>query len=446
MSVAHQPPTRVPDSAAPAERPGLVRAVSRWEIVAISVNQVVGSGVFLLPAAAAAVLGAASSLAVVAAGLVVGLIALCFAEVASYYDEPGGPYLYAREAFGLFVGCEVGWMSWLARIASVASIANGMAQAAAFLWPAAASGPGRIAMITLPLAALVWINVVAVKAGARTTAVLLIAKAIPLLFFVLVGIWSVRWGAVLDISMPGSAGLGRAALLLLFAFAGFENVPAAAGEYRDPRRDLPFALIGTIVIVTALYLGVQVVALGTLPDLASSSSPLAQAAGRFAGPGAALFLTAGAVVSMLGTNASSTLAGPRFALALSADGFGPRAMARIHPRFRTPAVAIVVQGVAALLLALSGSFVTLALVSVTARLVSYVSTAAAVPILRRRHGMRPGAFRLPGGVLIPGAALLLSLGLLASSSRASLIGGAVAALLGVGLYAFRRRVSAPGSD
>ncbi len=415
-----------------------MRAVSRWEVVSISLNQIVGSGVFLLPAAAAAVLGAASTIAVVVAGLAIGLIALCFAEAASHFEEPGGPYLYAREAFGPFAACQVGWTSWLSRVASSASIANGMALAASFLWPGAAAGWGRLAVVLLPLAFLTWINVVGVKAGARATVVLLIGKSVPLLFFVLVGIWFVHWGDVVAIKAPSSTGLGRTALLLLFAYAGFENVPAAAGEYRNPRRDIPFALIASIGIITTLYLLVQIVSVGTLPNLAESASPLAEAARGFAGPAAALLLTVGALVSMLGTNASSTLAGPRFALALAADGYGPAAMARIHPRYRTPAVAIVVQGVAAGALAATGSFVTLALVSVIARLFAYVTTAAAVPVLRRRFGDHPAALRLPGGMLVPGAALVVSLALVASSDPASLLAGAVALLVGAALYVFRR--------
>ncbi|MGH7552329.1 MAG: amino acid permease, partial [Longimicrobiales bacterium] len=142
----------------------LKRAVSRWEIVGLSINDVVGSGVYLLPAAAAALLGPTSVLAVVLAGVAVALLVLCFSEASSYFEEPGGAYLYTREAFGRFIGFEVGWMTWLARVASVASLSNGFALATAYLWPAAASNVwARALVIALPLALLTWINVVGVK-------------------------------------------------------------------------------------------------------------------------------------------------------------------------------------------------------------------------------------------------------------------------------------------
>lgn len=420
----------------------MVRVVSRWELVGVSVNAVVGSGVYLLPAAAAALLGPASLLAVVLAGAAVSLLVLCFAEAGSHFDEPGGAYLYAREAFGPFVGCEVGWMSWLARIASVASLATGLAQATAFLWPGAATGWGRATVITVPLLALAWINVVGVKAGARTAVGLVVTKTLPLLFFVLVGALFLDPGALAVREMPSPDALRQAALLLLFAYAGFETAPAAAGEYRNPRRDVPFALLMTVLIVTLLYTGVQAVALGTLPGLAVSDSPLAEAAGRFSGPAGVTIMTVGAAVSILGTNSSSTLAGPRYAFALARDGFGPRALARIHPRWRTPAVAIVVQTVAALALALTGSFVQLALLSVIARLLTYLATAAAVPVLRRRFADRSSTVRLPGGATIPVLAILLSLALLASATWRNLLAGGLAFLVGVGLYAFRRETDA----
>lgn len=416
---------------------GLLRAVSRWQLVGLAINDVVGSGIYLLPAAAAALLGAASVWAVVLAGLAAALLVLCFAEASSYFDQPGGAYLYTREAFGRFVGFEVGWMTWLSRVAALASFATGLVQALTLFWPGAESRWGRAAIICgliLPLAA---INVRGVSAGARTAIVLVIAKMLPLVFFVAVGAWFVDSTHVAIFQAPRGGALGQAALLLLFAYGGFENTPVAAGEYRNPRRNVPFALLSMILLVTLLYGAVQWVALGTLPGLARSLSPLADAAKRFAGHTGAWLLTLGAILSIAGIASNTMLTGPRYLFALASDGYGPRWLARVHPQYRTPAVAIVVQALLAVALAMSGSFVELASLSVIARVATYIGTAAAVPILRRRLVDR-AAMRLPLGPTIPIAALLVAMMLLGSATAASLLGVAAALLAGGIIYGFRR--------
>lgn len=421
---------------------GLVRAVSRWQIVGLSINDVVGSGIYLLPAATFALLGNASVWAVLLAGLAVTLLVLCYAQASSYFDAPGGSYLYVREAFGRFAGFEIGWMTWLTRISVAAALSNGLALAVAHFWPAAAEGVGHAAIVAGSLALLTAINVIGVRSAARTGVALVIGKLLPLVFFLVVGVFYVDWSRALATGLPPLENLdklGQGALLLLFAYAGFENVPAAAGEYRNPRRDVPFALITMIVICTLLYVAVQIVAQGILPELGASKAPLADAAERFGGAGAALLLTVGAAVSILGTNHNTMMLGPRYLYALSADGFGPRALSRIHPRYRTPAVAIITQGVVALALAFSGSFVQLALLSVVARLCTYIGTASAVLVLQKRHADRPDALRLPGGKAIPIAALILSLALLASASLANLIAAVLALLVGAVIYRFWAR-------
>jgi amino acid transporter len=422
------------------DQPALRRAVGRWQLYGLSINDVVGSGIYLLPAAAAALLGPASLWAVLLAGLAVSLLVLCYAQAASYFDQPGGGYLYAREAFGPLVGFEVGWMLLLTRIASAAALSNGLAEAVTHFWPGAAGGAVRIAIVVGSLAFLVGVNIIGVRAAARTGVLLAVAKLLPLLMFIGIGAMYVdlSQAAVLAADIP-PADLGKAALLLLFAYAGFENLPAAAGEYRNPRRDVPFAMLAMIATVTLVYVAVQWVALGTLPGLAQSQTPLADAAARFGGGWLALLLTVGAAVSILGTNSNTIMLGPRYLHALAMDGFGPRALTAIHPRFRTPAVAILTIGTLSLLLALTGSFVQLALLSVVARLFTYIGTALAVLVLRRRHGDRPGALQLPGGALIPVAATVLSLGLLASASLQNLVAGAIALVLGAAIYRFWRR-------
>ncbi|UNK56312.1 APC family permease [Pseudoxanthomonas daejeonensis] len=426
----------------PHSAQGLLRAVGRWQILGLSINSVVGSGVYLLPATAFALLGPYSVWGVLLAGLTVSLLVLCYAKAASYFDVQGGSVLYAREAFGPFAGFQVGWMIWLTRIATAASLANGLAAAIARFWAPAGDGGGRILVIAGSLLLLAGINIIGVRWAANVSMALVVGKLLPLALFVCIGLFHVDWSMASGAAVPSALDwrqTGQAALLLLFAYAGFENLSVAAGEYHNPRRNVPFALVAMIVLVTALYAAVQLVAQGTLPGLAASTTPLADAAAMFGGETLALLLTLGAALSILGTSNATMLLGPRFLHTLASDGYGPRVFAHVHPRLHTPAVAIAFQCALALALALSGSFVQLALLSMVTRLLAYISTSASVLVLRRRHGDPPGSFGLPGGTLVPVAALVLSLAMLLSASPMHLLAVALAMAMGSVFYRFPRR-------
>lgn len=428
------------DSKSTKSSTGLIRAVSRWQIVGLSLNDVIGSGVYLLPAAAALLLGPISIWAVLLAGCAVAILVLCFSEAASYFDEPGGAYLYTREAFGEFVGFEVGWMTWLARVTSVASLSVGFALAFGYLWPGATEGWERALVITLSLGLLTWINVIGVKEGAKMAVALTIIKSIPLVLFIGIGVFAVDKDLLAaEIPSVSFDSMSQAVLLLLFAYCGFENTPGAAGEFKNPKRDIPFALLTMVFLVTVIYTLVQLIAVGTLPNLANSDSPLAEASEVFAGPWMAAIITIGAMVSIFGNTGNSTLVGPRYLYALAKDGYGYKIFARVHPRYRTPAIAIVFQSALALVLALSGSFVGLAMLSLIARLATYIGTAAALPILRKKFGHKKDAIRLPGGNLIPILALVLCLIFLISATVANLLAGAVALAVGALIYYFRKK-------
>jgi amino acid transporter len=415
---------------------GLLRAVSRWQIVALSVNDVIGSGVYLiLPVAAALLLGPASVWAILAAGFAVLLLVLCFAEASSLFDRQGGAIVYTRAAFGDFVGFEVGWMTWIARISSIAGLSVFFARAVGYLWPAARSGVGQWATIVVPLLVLTGINVRGVKSGARTAVVLAWGKVLPLVLFVAVGLFFVDWNRVFPVPMPERANFMKAALLVLFAYAGFENTPAPAGEFVNPKRDVPFALIMQIVIVTTIYTAVQLVAIGTVPNLGASPTPLADAAAMMLGPVGGLILTLGAVLSVLGTNNNTVLAGPRYLYALAEMGRLPAVFAKIHPRYRTPHVAIITQTGVALLLMLTGTAEDLAVLSAIARLATYIGTAASVPVLRRKMPATERTIRLPGGPLIPIAALAICLLFLSAAEKKNWIAGAIALAVGALIYA-----------
>jgi APA family basic amino acid/polyamine antiporter len=410
---------------------GLARVVSRWEVVALALNGVVGSGVYLLPAAAAVHLGSASVWAVPLAGLTVLLVQLCFVEAGSRFDEPGGAYVYTRVAFGETAGFAVGWMSFVGRVTAVAGLSAGFAQALGYLVPGAREGLGRALCVGAPLLALLAINVKGVKLGAGTVVVLLFAKLVPLAVLLAVGLLALEPGRFAGVFSFPASGLAKAGLLLLFAYGGFENTAAAAGEYRNPRRDVPFALLFQIAAVTALYAAVQIVAVGTVPDLAASKTPLADAAGRLMGSTGGVLLTAGAAVSIVGTCASSILAGPRYLYAVSASGALPPALARLHPRWRTPWVGIGLLGALALPLALTGTFVQLAALSAGTRLITYLGTAAAVPVLRHRSPPSEGTVELPGGPAIPIAAVAVCLLLLSGVSRRDLASIGIALIIGL---------------
>jgi basic amino acid/polyamine antiporter, APA family len=423
---------------------GLLRVVSRWEIVALSVNDVIGSGVYLiLPVAAAALLGPASVWAILGAGLAVLLLVLCFAEAGSLFDRAGGAYVYTRAAFGNFAGFEVGWMSWIARIASVAGLSVFFARAVGFLWEGARGGLGKWITILLPLAALTSINVLGVKSGARTAVFLAWGKVLPLVLFVAVGIFAVDWSRVFPVPMPASGNFGKAALLVLFAYAGFENTAAPAAEFRNPRRDIPFALIVMIAMVTGIYTLVQLVAIGTTPNLGASLTPLADAARTLMGPVGGFLLTLGAALSVLGTNNNTILSGPRYLYALAETGALPSVFARVHPKFRTPYVAILTQSGIGAALMLTGTAEELAELSVIARLATYIGTAASVPVLRRKMPATERAIRLPGGPLIPLLALAICLVFLSSATRKNLVAGAIALAAGAVIFGWRRGAIAP---
>lgn len=425
----------------PTSESGLLRVVSRAEVVALSINDVIGSGVYLiLPVAAVQLLGPASVWAILAAGFAVLLLVLCFAEAGSLFDKAGGAYVYTRAAFGDLAGFQVGWMTWIARVASVAGLSVFFARAVGFLWDGARAGAGRWAVILVSLAALTAINVRGVKSGARTAMLLAWGKVLPLLLFVGVGIFWVDWGRVFPVPMPAESAFGKAALLVLFAYAGFENTAAPAAEFRNPRRDVPFALCVTIGAVTAIYTAVQLVAVGAVPDLGVSETPLADAARGMLGPAGGFLLTLGAALSVLGTNNNTILAGPRYLYALAESGAVPAWFARVHPRYHTPHVAILTQSGIAALLMLTGTAEQLAELSVIARLMTYIGTAAAVPVLRRQRPASERALRLPGGPAIPLAALAICLVFLSSATRRNLVAGALAlAAGGLVFYLGRRR-------
>lgn len=413
---------------------GLVRVLGRWDLTAVGVNQVIGSGIFVLPAAVAALVGVASSVwPFILAGVANVLIVLCFAEVATRFRSAGGPYVYAREAFGPFVGFEVAWMLWLTRLASLAALANALARYLGYFVPGASVGYGRALTVTVLIGSLALINLLGVRYGSWTVNLFTVSKLVPLAVFVLFGLWAVDRSAFAGFTPTIDAATGEAVLLLMFAFGGFELITLPAGEARSPRRDVPFALLSTIGIVCLVFVAVQYVTAGTLSGVATSQTPVADAAAVFLGPLGGMLVAIGGLISIAGANAGTMLAGPRVTYALAESGQVPAWFGHVNKRFRTPDVSIVIYATIALGLALSGSFEQMAKVSAVARLIFYLATCAAVPVLRRQTAEVEG-FRLPGGPIIPALAVMVAAAIIMGADAVSLSAGGVALLIGAVLY------------
>jgi basic amino acid/polyamine antiporter, APA family len=414
--------------------PRLVRAIGLFGLTAVAVNGVIGSGIFALPATVASLVGRASPAAYIIAALLIVLIAACFAEAGSMFEQTGGPYLYAREAFGSFIGFEVGWMFFLSRLAAAAAIGNAFASYLGYFWPPLGGGAGRVAAITLLLATLAWINLVGIRYGSRLVNLLTIAKLVPLLLFISVGLFFVDSSRYDFFSLPEMSRLQQACLALIFAFGGFENASIPTEEVKDPTENLPIALFIAICLTAVLYILIQIVAQGTLAEIASDQTPLSSAGRIFLGPSGAAIIAAGAVLSTSGSNSALALVGPRILYALARGGQLPAALARIHPRYHTPHVAVIVFAVVAWAVALYGNFAVLVMVSAIARLLFSATTCLAVPVLRRRAPAASRKFKVPFGPLIPILAAIISVWLLTGVNRSQAIAGAAGLLLGVILY------------
>lgn len=420
--------------APPSEDPGLVRGIGRWALVALALNTIIGAGIFGLPGRVHALIGPFGIVAYVVCAAIVALIALCFCEVSSRFTRTGGPYLYAEEAFGPGVGFTVGWLMWLTRVSAGAAIASIMASYIGFFWAPAGEGVGRAATITAVTVASTWINLVGVRQAAGTLSAFTIAKLAPLLLLVAAGVFFVDPEPLTAWTAPSPATFSRTVLLLIFAFVGFESVTIAAGESRDPRRDMPFALIAGIVISAALYVLIQIVCIGTLPDLAGSQRPLADAGARIAGAAGGAIVALGAVASTTGTFHGGGITAPRLLYAMSLREQLPYWFGLTLARRHTPHVAIVVSMGVVLGLALSGGFAHLATLSVIARLLAFVASVLALPVLRGRADAPPASFRLRAAGLIVTLAVAACGWLVTTSAIRELRDVAIATAIGFVLY------------
>jgi len=421
---------------------GLERAIGGFGFGIININSVVGAGIFGLPAAAAAMSGAFSPWLFVLAGLLVLTVVLSFAQAASYFDKSGGALTYASHAFGPFVGFQTGWLAYLSRVAAMGANTNLLVTYASWFWAPLDSEPWHSTALICIFTLLTGLNVAGVRNTVALLYVLTVLKLLPLSLLILFGLGKVDLAMLTGAEIPGIGELGEGILLVLYAYVGFEGTLVNAGEGRNPRRDLPRAVVNTILIIGAIYILVQIVSISALPSLADSDKALADVATVMFGPMGAALLTLGAVFSIGGNLHSSLLSAPRMTFALARDGSLPAVLARVHPRFHTPHFSILLYGGLCLAMALTGSFVWLAVISTLVRLLTYMICIASLPRLRSTIEPQPDQFRLPGGLLIPGIAMLLCLWLVTHAAPDSWLMTGVFFLAGTVLYLFTHRKTA----
>ncbi len=383
-------------------REGLVRAIGRWSLAALTVNCIIGSGVFGLPSILAGLLGRASIFVVLMAALVMACIMACFSEVASRFSETGGPYLYARAAFGRFMGIQVAWLVWFVRLTSCAANANLFVTYLGEFWPDAVRPSLKLTILTLLIGILALINFFGVRAGTNVSNTFTAAKLSSLGVVIVVGaIYLLKWHPAISFAAVthDSRDWARAIVLLIFAYGGFEAALISAGEAKNPRRDMPFGLFAALITCAVIYSLIQWVVVGILPDPGQSVRPLADVARIAMGKAGAAVIAAGALASIYGYLSGNVLATPRITFALAERGDFPSPFALLHPRFRTPYFSILVFSLLVWILALFGSFAGNATLSAGSRLFYYGAVCAALPVLRRKSSS-PALLKIPAGTVI----------------------------------------------
>ncbi|HEU5319763.1 MAG TPA: APC family permease, partial [Methylomirabilota bacterium] len=348
-----------------------LRHLGRLRLLAVGVNSVIGGGIFIMPAVVAARVGPASLPAYVVAGLFVGGVGMALARLAARHDRSGGPYVYIHDAFGPFAGFQAGWLFTLARLTAAASLFNGFARYVAALLPGGGGTVARVLLVLACAAFVTGVNIAGIRQTAGVANAFAVLKVVPLLVLAVAGLFAADLARLVPTACDPMEFV-RAVLLLVFAFTGFEIATLPAEESHRPRRDMPAALALTLVIVCAVYLAVQAMAMGLVPDLGREQAPLATAAALVAGQEGRYAITAVAALSTAGCSLASLVGGSRMMYAMASGRQIPAWIGALSPRFRTPLAASLLLGGIGALLAMLAAYEWLSAVSAGARLLVYL--------------------------------------------------------------------------
>jgi len=366
-------------------------------------NTIVGAGIAGLPSLLAAHLGRLSPAGYLLAAPGAGLIAACLAEVASQFKQAGGPYLYARIAFGRFMAIQIGWFAWLSRIAAAAAAADLFVSYLAQFFPMVEVSVTRTLVLALLIGLLAIVNYRGVSLGARLSNLFTLAKLLVLAFFICGGVLALLFRPEIRADQPtlpiAAADWLDAILLMTYAYGGFEAALFVSGETRNSRKDAPVALLVALITATILFVSVQYIVVHTLPNAASTTRPAADAAGRFLGPIGTSLMAASTLIAIYGYLSANMLHTPRLTFAMGEQGDFPAVFAAVHARFRTPYFSIVTFTVMLVIFATSGSYRWNVALAAVSRLFICGSIVVALPVLRRKSST-VDAFRLPHATLM----------------------------------------------
>jgi amino acid transporter len=413
---------------------GLRRDIGFFGASFLVLNAMIGAGIFALPGKVAVNAGLLSPWLFLIVGVLFLSVVLTFAELASYYEKTGGPVIYATEAFGPLAGFSTGWVIYLARMTAFAANANVMAIYLGSLSEFFASDIARGTIISVVTIGLTWANLLGVKDGVRTMGVFTFLKVTPLFLLVLMGLQHVTGSTLIPAAPFFVEELGSTTLLMIYAYVGFETVAVTAGETSRPRSTLPKALVGTVIGTGMLYFLIVLVFISVISADQYANATLIDVGRALAGPLGAFAITLAAVFSIGGNLAGSMIAAPRLIFSLAENRLLPQWFGHVHAKYATPDRCILIMGGMALVMALTGSFVKLAIASSVARLLGYIICIASLPAIRRNASdeVRKKAYRLKGGYSIPIIALAICIWLLMQSKTESWI--AVSMLIAIGMF------------
>ncbi|QED36934.1 amino acid permease [Antarcticibacterium arcticum] len=421
----------------------LKREISRWDLVLLLVNSTIGAGIFGLPSQIFNLSGFYSLPALFLCALIVLVLVLVFAEVASRFSKTGGPYLYILTAFGKIPAFIIGWLILITRVSTYAALINLMVTYLGYFNEVLVTPPFKISIIMGITAIFTWVNYLGVRNSTLLSNFLAIAKILPLLVFVVVGFFFINPELIeFSQSPPPLPDFAASVLILIFAFTGFEAVLVGTGEIKEPRRNIPFALIVSLSFVAVFYALIQYVSIGTLPGLAFSEKPITEAAYLFMGPVGATIITLGAIVSIGGTLNAVMLIGSRLPFALSEEKQFPKFFSYLHPENRTPIYSLFIFTAVTVIASITGSFIYAVSISVISKILIFLLVCAAMIKLRKKDTGTPRYFKLKYGYFFAFTGILASLALLLSSGISEFLDVIITVAAGLSLFGLYKYLSA----